>query len=55
MQLFDYPDSLPDWAQKLNRYAMMKTEYGAAGVPRESRRDRSDLAAKARRVDRPAR
>lgn len=32
MKLFDYPDTLPDWAQVLNRYAMMKTEYGAEGV-----------------------
>lgn len=32
MTLFDYPDSLPDWAQTINRYAMMKTEYGADGV-----------------------
>ncbi len=32
MKLFDYPDSLPDWAETINRYAMMKTEYGAEGV-----------------------
>ena len=33
MQLFDYSDSLPDWAETINRYAMQKVEYGADGVP----------------------
>ena len=32
MKLFDYPDRLAGWDETLNRYAMMKTEYGAEGV-----------------------
>ena len=32
MQLFDYPDAVSNWDQTINRYAMMKTEYGAEGV-----------------------
>ena len=32
MKLFDYPDRLAGWDEKFNRYAMMKTEYGAEGV-----------------------
>ena len=32
MKLFDYPDRLSGWDEKFNRYAMMKTEYGAEGV-----------------------
>ena len=32
MQLFDYPEVLRNWDTTINRYAMMKTEYGAAGV-----------------------
>ena len=32
MRRFDYPDRLVDWEEKINRYAMMKAEYGASGV-----------------------
>ena len=32
MQLFDYPETLKNWDTTINRYAMMKTEYGAEGV-----------------------
>lgn len=32
MQLFDYPETLAGWDVTFNRYAMLKTEYGAEGV-----------------------
>ncbi len=32
MPLFDYPEFLENWDQKINRYAMQKVEYGADGV-----------------------
>ena len=32
MKLFDYADSLENWEQTINRYAMQKVEFGAPGV-----------------------
>ena len=32
MKLFDYPDLLEDWQQRINRFARQKVEFGASGV-----------------------
>ncbi|MCY3575171.1 MAG: ADP-ribosylglycohydrolase family protein [Chloroflexi bacterium] len=35
MQLFDYPEAVSGWDASFTRYAMLKTEYGAAGVAKK--------------------